>query len=416
MDIALLHVNNFRTESWSGTADAVLRALSGAGLVAGFFGLVSGRRGPAGRLAMMWLVLSILLGGLSPGWHSHYFRYQIPPIPLATLAMVSGWSLLTAWLPGAWRRSVRVTLSALLLFVLWPGAGHMRDLYGRNCANIHEQQTKVGRWIEANTPPATRVALNDAGAIAYYGNRSILDLVGLTTHGWAAANRSGAGAIYEKLESLPARDRPQIMAIYPQWYPQLVATSLAGQVLFSADLRDNTICGDRLKQVYRIDWSIAGSGALPVERQPLIRDFGMTIVDQVDVADFDSEASHGYSFFPTYRDRLREFVTREVDGPAAADGGRMVGGGESMSVRARPGQWLIMVMRTETEAGYDLDVSVNGKPAGSLTADRLALTWTEPLLQIPDSLVVDSLLTVDVRLRADGRRDGYASYHYWFLQ
>ena len=63
-----------------------------------------------------------------------------------------------------------------------------------------------------------------------------------------------------------------------------------------------------------------------------------------------------------------------------------------------------------------LEVSVNGRPAGALALSPRALVFTEPLLQIPDSLVTDSLLTVDVRLPDPARGGGYTSYHYWVLQ
>jgi hypothetical protein len=73
-------------------------------------------------------------------------------------------------------------------------------------------------------------------------------------------------------------------------------------------------------------------------------------------------------------------------------------------------------MRTETEIPFQLDVSVNGRPAGRLEARREPGLWTEPILQIPDSLVTDSLLTVDFRWVPNVHGDGYNSYHYWFVQ
>jgi hypothetical protein len=418
-DIVLLHVNDFRSGSWGPSAAALLTTLTAVGLAAGSVVLLRGRRGPAGVLLILWLAAGIVLGGLSPGWHSHYFRYQIPYAPLAALVTVAGWSSLAGLLPWRHRGPAVAGAGLAAALLLWPGVRLMHGLYGRNCANIHEQQATVGRWIDANLHPEARVGLNDAGAIAYYGNRRIVDFVGLTTHGFAAASRMGAGGLFEKLESLPVEERPQYMAIYPRWFPSLVATGLAGKILFSADLVDNTICGDRLKRVYRIDWSRAESGALPVLRGELIRDFGLTLVDEVDVSDLESEAAHGYAWTTTFRDRLREFpsgpeVRKET---LAADGGRAVSESEEMRIRARPGQWLILVMRTETDLQFELDVLVNGRPAGRLMAERLALAWTEPLLQIPDSLVVDSLLTVTLRqVPGASAGDRYNSYHYWFIQ
>ena len=54
-----------------------------------------------------------------------------------------------------------------------------------------------GRWIDANLPPASRVAINDAGALAYFGNRPVIDLIGLVSRGptgrpWGGAPRRHA--------------------------------------------------------------------------------------------------------------------------------------------------------------------------------------------------------------------------------
>jgi hypothetical protein len=416
LETALLPFDDFRVAPWHPAAGVLLAALLGGGFLVGWPAALLGRFGAAGRLMAVQVPLLIVLGGLSPAWHSHYFRYQIPTVVPVTILAVLGLTLIGSRLPSSVRRPAALLVPVLLCVALLPGFSRMRELYGRNADNIHDQQMRVAAWIEETTAPGTRIALNDAGAIAYFGERPVVDLVGLVDHGWATPGRQGAGALFERLESLPVTERPTLMAIYAKWYPYLVATHFAGEVLFKADLPDNTICGDRLKQVYRIDWSLAGSGTLPVQRLELIRDFGMTIVDSVDVADLASEQAHDYTWTPTYRDRLREFPTAHPEGPVVLDGGRWIAGGESMRIRARPGEWLALVLRTESEREAALDVRVNGRPAGRLEIPRLAAAFTEPILQIPDSLVVDSLLTVEVEWVRDPRGDGYTSYHYWFLQ
>ena len=40
----------------------------------------------------------------------------------------------------------------------------------------------IGKWLAANTPPNTRVALNQAGGIKFFSDRETIDLVGLTDH------------------------------------------------------------------------------------------------------------------------------------------------------------------------------------------------------------------------------------------
>ena len=54
------------------------------------------------------------------------------------------------------------------------------------------------------------VGMNDAGAIAYYGNRRTVDLLGLTSQGFAKAYRSGIGCMFERLRRLPPGRRARL--------------------------------------------------------------------------------------------------------------------------------------------------------------------------------------------------------------
>ena len=57
-----------------------------------------------------------------------------------------------------------------------------RKLLAENCLNIYEIHIRAGQWIAKNLPENAVVAAYDVGAIRYYGDRQILDLVGLNTH------------------------------------------------------------------------------------------------------------------------------------------------------------------------------------------------------------------------------------------
>jgi hypothetical protein len=260
------------------------------------------------------------------------------------------------------------------------------------------------------------VALNDAGAIAYYGERPTLDLLGLTSHGWAATFRAGQGALWERLQGLPAAQRPDYFAIYPRWFPTLTGTDFLAEELLKVDLRHNTICGDRLKVVYRPDWSWAGRGRLPVARRALIDGFGMQVLDELNVGDAVSEAAHGYSWRDTDEDLLREFPCGTEQGAVIMEGGRRIDAGETFHVRALPHQFVALLLRTQSEFNLTLSVRVNGHPAGTLAVNRQTGVFTEPFLQIPDSLATDSTLTIDVRREPPGAAPGYQSYHYWVLR
>src|SRR6185436_16048159 len=111
------------------------------------------------------------------GFRSHHYRYEIPYIPLSILLALHGfWFAL-----GKWRARAALVPTILLALLLLPGLFRFERMLARNASNIHDQQVATGRWIDAHLPPEAVVGLNDAGAIAYYGKRRVVDLVGLVT-------------------------------------------------------------------------------------------------------------------------------------------------------------------------------------------------------------------------------------------
>jgi len=57
-----------------------------------------------------------------------------------------------------------------------------RKLLAENCMNIYEIHVRAGQWISKNIPENAVVAAYDVGAVRFYGDRQVLDLVGLNTH------------------------------------------------------------------------------------------------------------------------------------------------------------------------------------------------------------------------------------------
>jgi hypothetical protein len=97
----------------------------------------------------------------------------------------------------------------------------MRRLYRGECERIESTQLRVGRWIALNLPTGARVATHDVGAIAFAGERPVVDLVGLVTPDLAGLFRAGEGALWEALDALPVEIRPTLQC------PRLDALSRA---------------------------------------------------------------------------------------------------------------------------------------------------------------------------------------------
>jgi hypothetical protein len=346
-----------------------------------------------GRILLALLPAGIVVNSIPYFWFVHLYRYQQGIYPLVLLAFACGYGRLAAALDGRVPRAASVALGAAVAaapLLLW-APGLLSDqrriprFYALNCENILHQQVRTGRWIDANLPRDAVVALNDAGAIAYYGNRSTVDLVGLTTAGLARAYRSGIGCLYEALRRLPPDRLPDYFAIYPEWFPYLDRSAVLGPPVFSARLSLNTICGGVEKVVYPADWAGAGAADRPAVPAPELD--GLRLVDALDHAWLRDEARHEWRPEPLLRDVLRAYPAIDRNGRPVTDGGRIVHGGERFRARVIPGRDLVLVMRTDAWYPARLRVSVDGRSAGVWSYARSESAWVEPRFRVPGSLL-----------------------------
>ncbi len=408
---------DFRSAAYGHGTGALLAALLLTGAGAGALVLLRGRRGrPAlpGRVLVGVIAAGLLAGLIPAGFNSHHHRYQIPYVPLATLLVLAGWRSLV---PARAPRPARAAAPLLIAVLLLPGLGRYQHQLAANAGNIHDQQVAMGRWIDAHLPPDAVVGLNDAGAIAYYGRRRVVDLVGLVSNGSALPDRAGPGSLFEWLEDLPPDRRPTHFAIFPAWFPYLRHTSLIGEKLAQFTLGVNTISGSDVKSLYRADWSrVDGSDALS-QRAELVTLWGFSVVDALDVADLPSQRAHGYAAFDTWRDTLREFPVSDRPELRIIDGGRQPASGERFRLACRPGKPAVLVLRTEAYLGFALEVTVNGEDLGRWEIPRAPLAWTEAMFQVPDRVLTGRTARVELRRAAPAEGDfPYSTYHYWLLQ
>ena len=163
------------------------------------------------------------------------------------------------WRWPASRRSVRrgscrpALAGGLLAAALWtlPAAA---TRYGWAVQNIDAMQVQLGRWIAANTPPGSRVALNDVGAIAYVSRREVVDVMGLVTPAVIAYRGQGEPGILSYLE----RACPDYLVIFPAWFPMLSAMTDRFRPIHRITLAHNTVAGADEMVVYKTPWTSAG--------------------------------------------------------------------------------------------------------------------------------------------------------------
>lgn len=369
------------------------------------------------------LALLVLLAGLASAslvvprtwhWHRYLIPYYVLVLPFAALGLERLLGLLAAAAPGPSRASLeRAGFLAYTVLAL-PGTLYFLIAFAQNSADIYFQQRTLAGWTRSNLPAGAVMAVNDAGALRYYGNHAILDLEGLVSPAFTEPRRHGTSSLYEALERLPEAARPQYLVVYPNWYD--AAFLKPHRPIHSARILRQTIAGGNPMNVYEADWSSAGSGDLPSSPELLGSVAGLTLADRLDVADLADEAAHGYRFTSLEGQYQGLLESQPADGGGAVmDGGRAISGTERFRVsHLTPGRDLVLVMRSRS--GFRVRVLAGGTEAGEwLEPGRGGPNWTESSFTVPGSLIRSPVIEVRVEV-AEPHLTGYSVFHYWFYQ
>ena len=349
---------------------------------------------------------------------AHFNRYQQPFLPLFLLMGTVGIFRVGTWI-GEKSRSLGLGLVGFYAFFGLCSTAFFAVAYGETCSDISRMQLPMARYIDRHLPMSARVAINDAGALKYFGNRYIVDLVGLVSPGFSRAWRHGSGSLYERLEAMPPGARPEFFAIFPNWFrfEEIgLLRPLHGIRLFNPSIVDAE------KVLYRANWRLANSGNV-VQSDSLKQALaGWTVVDRVDVADLENEGAHGYRsrVWQPGQQEANLLLRQACEGDATTevvDGGRTVTGDERMHVRLWTGRPARMVMRSVTGIREHFQVYCNGLQVGEVRrAGGSGRVWTEFV-----AAEIPAHLTGDVWVETRAMHEGGAvapivSFHYWFYQ
>lgn len=362
------------------------------------------------RLVRAALVLGIALGIFVPCFYVTFLwnrlRYLWPfatgwLVGLACLASLAG--------EAATLLHPRARAGVPLLLGFFAGAFAVRldwtiDDVANSARGIDKQHVTIGRWAKDHLPKDALVAVNDTGAIAYFGDRRTFDIVGLTTRGEARFWVAGTASRLEHYEKMRRADLPTHFIVYPEW---MGTDAFFGEELFSATVTDSTILGGQSMRAYVADWSLLGSG-----EKPWTTPVG-AVVDELDVADLDSEAAHRYEL--DARDNAE--VVGDAESPSGArviDGGRGSRWVDRFVARLAPGQPMRVIARLAPTRGQKtmIEVRAAGAPVATLTLGAGDDDgWSEQSFVIPADRAERS---TPVELVA--REGSFSSYHYWFTR
>lgn len=215
-------------------------------------------------IPLVVLAFPILRGIFAPfkGATFQHGRYAAFFVPLFAVAGVLGaqaaWQLVSRGVVyPQWQRlrcwGGRVLVLLVLGNALVADAQYAR-IYAANVADINRMHVSMGRWLNENTPSAAVVATNDIGAIAYYSERRIIDIVGLASPETLTYLQAGVQADQGVLRLLMDK-RPDYLVILPNWYPQLAQMSYLFRPVHEVVVEGATIAGGHRLVAYRTIWA-----------------------------------------------------------------------------------------------------------------------------------------------------------------
>lgn len=342
--------------------------------------------------AALALLLGLLSWRLPMGWHQH--RYLGCTAPLLWLGALAGLQALR-------KVGGNAKILAAALLALWVAHG----LAGWPW---HLQRCRIGaiRYAESNrnsalalrTLPPGPVAVADAGLLAYYSERPIVDLLGVTEHRLALAQAAGKGAQLEALLNRPAP--PRWAALHEDRGDVDLGAWLALGLLRPLAQPEAGV-GMRF---YAWDWHDAAER----HRPPLPC---AAILGELNVADLQQEAAARYTASGPAAERTRILNSRDREGRRLfPEGGRIV----LEDAFDQPGASALQLRAVFDRPGT-LRVS---DPSGRLLA--LALIDASPSERYSElSLSLPQNCPTRIRIsfiNEKGQPSAWTSCHYWFVE
>ena len=310
-------------------------------------------------------------------------------------------------------------VGVVILFML-PQFVRYFVLMGDSNRDIYYQQIVFSNWIRNNTPVDARIGVNDVGAHKYWGDRYIIDLVGLTDDDLRGVFFSGWGSIYDVLMRRPEDRRPQYLLIHPNAFINDTDTSVGQGLLtpiYSITVQNIAITAGPTETLYKVNWDKA---SLAQESTYLLHQ-GKEYLDSVNIGDLTDEKAHNYNTVGRQASvtEPKSILTTSIyddKGPGLTDSGRRHSGSEQFTVKSVAGEPLTLVARTilVPDADQHLKVLANGKEVGTWDAHNTrAGLWQEYEYTIPAEFISGDHTTLHIDASFDPGGPGFVSYRYW---
>ncbi len=154
-------------------------------------------------MLLFWLAFMFYLPVLY-----HFGRYLFPVLPLMLIVAAYGIKVI---LEKQKVLGFAVLAASVVLAVSLFPAG--QRLYARECGDFLMRHVKLAHWIKENIPPGTPVATHDIGAVGYFADVRVIDLVGLMDKQAVGISRDPA-----KIKAYLDRNECRYVAVLNSWF------------------------------------------------------------------------------------------------------------------------------------------------------------------------------------------------------
>jgi hypothetical protein len=342
----------------------------------------------------------------------HNYRYTIPFTIIFIPFLVYGIKFIFDCLKVKNEPLVFSILSVFLFFNFFTLSANLIN-FGRDCNAIYSQSIKAGKWLKENIKDKSLVAINDVGAIQYFFNGKIFDLVGLVSNGQAINFRNGLPGVFEALE----RVRPDYYIIHIGWfnYERYTVFSKPKLVEFSIEKEPPYYVIGSPEICFKADFSLFNSGD---EMSEDFTENGLFVLkDKLDICDIIDEKKHSYKIWVKWHGEYPGTELYEENykekGRRILDAGRITSGGEKFTVEnLTPGKDLKIVIRTYDNPVNVLNVYIDNEKVGEwvINANK---NFSESSYLIKGDFIKKNKVNIKLEVKSKNR---YNSFYYWFLQ
>jgi arabinofuranosyltransferase len=171
--------------------------------------------------AFIFIVLLIFMYWYKLPYAHRFGRYMMPIFPFYILLAVYGGRQFFMWLANFLNdkklvNGLNIILLACTVIYFASGYYENRKIYQDQSRHIYIRQVVAAKWLKDNTPEGSIIATHDVGAIAFYSNRKVLDVVGLINPEFISKlnKKEFVGFVLEQLKT----QNVSYMAFLKEWF------------------------------------------------------------------------------------------------------------------------------------------------------------------------------------------------------